>query len=103
MHSEGVDPEVVEPLGVAGGDVSGDALVESEPGEQPERGREPLLAMEALLLGGVEHHIRWEFHDLGHDFLLVTDLRGFADWGRSPRPLLKRLAERMLLGRPAWI
>ena len=39
VHAERVDPEVVEVLGVAGRDVAGDALVEAEPAEQPERRR----------------------------------------------------------------
>ena len=45
---------MVEPLGVAGGDVAGDALVEAELAEQPEAGGEALLAVQALLLDGVE-------------------------------------------------
>ena len=53
VHRERVDPEVVEQLGVAGGDVAGDALVEPEPREQAERGREALLAVQAL---GFEVH-----------------------------------------------
>ena len=51
VHAEGVDPEVVESLGVAGGDVAGHALVEAELREQAEGGGQPLLAVEALLLG----------------------------------------------------
>ena len=47
--AERVDPEVVELLGVAGGDVAGDALVEAEPREQAERGGEALLAVQALV------------------------------------------------------
>ena len=39
VHAERVDPEVVEQLGVAGGDVAGDALVEPELAEQAERRR----------------------------------------------------------------
>ena len=54
VHPERVDPEVVEVLGVAHGDVAGDALVEAELAEQPERRREPLLAVQALLLDRVE-------------------------------------------------
>jgi hypothetical protein len=49
-HPERVDPEVVEALGVAGGDVAGDALVEPEPAEDPEGRRQPPLAVLALLL-----------------------------------------------------
>ena len=51
-HPERVHPEVVEALGVAGGDVAGDALVEAEPPEEAEAGGEPLLAVQALLLDG---------------------------------------------------
>ena len=53
-HAERVDPEVVEQLGVAGRDVAGDALVEAEAAEQPERGGEALLAVAALLLDRLE-------------------------------------------------
>ena len=48
VHAERVDPEVVGPLGVAGGDVAGHALVEAEPPEDPERRGEALLAVQAL-------------------------------------------------------
>ena len=41
-------------LGVAGRDVAGDALVEAEAAEQPERRGEPLLAVLPLLLDRVE-------------------------------------------------
>ena len=41
-------------LGVARGDVAGDALVEPELAEQAERRGEALLAVQALLLDGVE-------------------------------------------------
>src|SRR4051812_21199220 len=50
VHAEGVDPEMVGTLGVAGGDMTRDALVEPELGEEPETGGEPLLAVEPLLL-----------------------------------------------------
>ena len=72
VHAEGVDPEVVGPLGITGGDVPGHPFVEAELGEQPERGRQPLLAVEPLLVGRVERHVGGELHDLGHDFLLVA-------------------------------
>src|SRR5438874_4397364 len=49
-RAEGVHPEVVEALRVARRDVAGHALVEAETPEQPERGSEALLAVEALLL-----------------------------------------------------
>ena len=54
VHPERVDPEAVEVLGVAHGDVPGDALVEPELAEQAERRGEALLAVQALLLDGVE-------------------------------------------------
>ena len=54
VHPERVDPEVVGHLGVAGGDVAGDAFVEAELGEQPERRRQPDLAVLPFLLNRVE-------------------------------------------------
>jgi len=50
VAAEGVHPEVVGALRVAGGDVAGHALVEAEAGEDPERRREPLLAVAALVV-----------------------------------------------------
>jgi hypothetical protein len=41
---------VIEPLGVPGGDVPGNALVEPELAEEAVRRREPLLAVEPFLL-----------------------------------------------------
>ena len=70
VHPERIDPEVVESLGITGGDVAGHPLVEPELGEQPEAGRQTLLAVEALLFGRVEHHVRGKRHDLGHCLLL---------------------------------
>ena len=52
VHPERVDPEAVGVLGVADGDVTGDALVEAELAEQAERRGEPLLAVQALGLDG---------------------------------------------------
>ena len=54
VHAERVDPEVVEPLGVPGGDVAGDPFVEPELAEQAERGGEALLAVPALVVDVVE-------------------------------------------------
>ena len=62
VHGEGVDPEVVGELGVAGGDVSGHAFVEAEPGEQTEGGGQALLAMQALVLDRVEGRREGELH-----------------------------------------
>ena len=53
-HAERVHPEVVGQLGVAGGDVAGDALVEAEVAEEPEAGRQALLAVAALVLDRLE-------------------------------------------------
>ena len=55
--AERVHPEVVAQLRVAGGDVPRRPLVISELRPEAERGGEPLLAVEALLLDGREH--RW--------------------------------------------
>ena len=49
-HAERVDPEAVGELGVAHGDVPGDALAEAEPAEDAQRAGELLLALEALVL-----------------------------------------------------
>ena len=48
VHAERVDPEVVGQLGVACGDVAGDALVEAEAAEQTERRRQVLFAVQAF-------------------------------------------------------
>ena len=53
-HPEGVDPEVVEVLGIACGDVAGDPFFEAELAEDPEPRREPLLAVQPFLLDGFE-------------------------------------------------
>ena len=50
-HAEGIDPEVVEPFGVARGDVPGNSLVESQATEDAERSSEALFAVETLVLG----------------------------------------------------
>ena len=66
VHGEGVHPEVVGALGVAGGDVPGHPLVEAELGEEAEAGRQPLLAVQAVLLGRVELATGGPLDDLGH-------------------------------------
>ena len=53
-HAERVHPEVVEVLGVTRGDVAGDPLLEAELAEEPEPGREALLAVQTLFLDGFE-------------------------------------------------
>ncbi len=50
VHAEGIDPEMIEVFGIAGGDVSGDAFVESEAREQAEGAGQTLLAMPAFLV-----------------------------------------------------
>ena len=62
----GIDPEVVEELGVAGGDVTGDALVEPEVPEQAEGGGEALFAVPALVLDVVERGKRHRESVRGH-------------------------------------
>ena len=54
-EAEGVDPEAVGALRVAGGEVAGHALVEAEAVEQAEGGRHALLDVGALLVGRGEH------------------------------------------------
>src|SRR4051794_29238829 len=68
-HPERIDPEVIEPLGVARGDVSRDSFIEPELAEQAERGSETLLAVPALVVnrregrelrrGSIGRHRRW--------------------------------------------
>src|SRR3954470_16900055 len=59
-HTERVDPERVRLDRVTRGDMTGDALLKAELREQPEAGGEALLAVQALLLGGVERRQRRE-------------------------------------------
>ena len=54
VHGEGIDPEVVAELGVAGRDVSRHALVEAEASEEPEGSRQPLLPVQPLLFDRLE-------------------------------------------------
>src|SRR5882724_6794426 len=49
VHAEGIDPEMIEAFGVASGDVSGNAFIESKSREQSEGARQALLAMPAFL------------------------------------------------------
>jgi hypothetical protein len=51
VHAKGIDPEMIEPLGIAGGDVAGDAFIEAEAREEAKRGGEALFAMAALFGG----------------------------------------------------
>jgi len=46
VHAERIDPEMIEVLGVTGGDVPRDAFIESEAREQAEGGGEALLAVQ---------------------------------------------------------
>jgi hypothetical protein len=54
VHREGVDPEVVEQLRIASGDVAGDALIEAELPEQTKSRSEALLAVPSLVLRAAE-------------------------------------------------
>src|SRR5438093_5417252 len=60
VEAKGIDPETIRVLGVADGDMAGNALVKTEPGEQAERGGEPLLAVAALFLEGGKRRGRRE-------------------------------------------
>ena len=64
MHPERVHPERIGELGVARGDVTGDALVETEFREQAEAGRQSLLAVKPLFRSGGE--LRRHRHFRGH-------------------------------------
>ena len=48
VHAERIDPEMIETLGVAGGNVSGDAFIKSEAREQAEGAGQALFAVLAL-------------------------------------------------------
>ena len=75
VHPERVDPEAVEVLGIAHRDVAGDALVEPELAEQAERRREALLAVQALLLDGVERREEAQIgRHCGHAEILGREL-----------------------------
>jgi len=52
VHPERIDPEVVQALRIASGDVSGNAFVEPEAREEPKGGGQSLLAMPTFLLKG---------------------------------------------------
>ncbi len=95
VHSEWVDPEVVQPFRITRGDVAGHPLVESELGEEPERGSQPLLAVELLHLGRLECHPSWGFHDLWHRVLLLDRCRRHGRTGTAPilRPRLSAVPE----------
>ena len=92
VHAERVDPEVVEQLGVAGGDVAGRALVEAEVPEQPERGGEPLLAVPALVVhvgrtSGTRCGVRSDAMRADRSALVPVGPIGSARWtSRSPNP-----------------
>jgi len=51
VHAKGIHPKMIEPLGIARGDVPGDAFIEAEAREEAKRGGEALFAM-ATLFGG---------------------------------------------------
>ena len=65
VHAEGVHPEVVGQLRVAGGDVTGDAFVEAELAEQPEAGGQPLLAVAALVVDDSNVGREWGWRSPG--------------------------------------
>src|SRR5882724_12256022 len=49
VHTERVDPKMIEAFGVAGGDVAGNPFIESKSRKQPKGARQALLAILALL------------------------------------------------------
>jgi hypothetical protein len=51
VHAKGIHPEMIEPLGIARGDVAGDAFIKAEAREEAESGGEALFAMAALFGG----------------------------------------------------
>ena len=84
VHPERVDPEAVEVLGIAHGDVPGDSLVEPELAEQAERRREALLAVQAFLLHGIER---------GKEGQVGTDCRHAEILGAAAAPAPRRSHE----------
>ena len=51
VHAKGIHPEMIEALGIARGDVAGDAFVKAEPREEAKGGGEALFAVAALFGG----------------------------------------------------
>jgi hypothetical protein len=51
VHAEWIHPEMIEPLGIARGDVAGDAFIKAEAREEAKGGGEALFAMAALFGG----------------------------------------------------
>ena len=51
VHAKGIHPEMIEPLGIACGDVAGDAFIKAEAREETKSGGEALFAMAALFGG----------------------------------------------------
>ena len=51
VHAKGIHPEMIELLGIARGDVAGDAFIKAEAREEAKSSGEPLFAMAALFGG----------------------------------------------------
>ena len=83
MHAEGVHPEVVAVLGVPGGYVAGDSLVEAEMPEEAEPGCQPLLVIPAL--GGRIVELRYlvRLTIACHGHLLLVRTQGGKSLARS--------------------
>ena len=75
VHTQRVDPEMVEQFGIACGDVARHTFVESELPEQAEGGREALLAVPAFVVDVVE------FREIAAE----DDLTPFENFN-SPKP-----------------
>ena len=73
VEAKGIDPETFRVFGVADGDMAGNALVKTEPGEQAERGGEPLLAVAALFLEGGKSRGRREVFRSSRSFGHVVE------------------------------
>ena len=63
VHAEGIDPEPIGVLGIAHGDMAGDAFAESEAREQAECAGQMDFAMAALFFYGRESRGTFEVFD----------------------------------------
>jgi hypothetical protein len=51
VHAKGIHPKMIEPLGIARGDMAGDALIKAEAREEAKSSGKALFAMAALFGG----------------------------------------------------
>lgn len=83
MHAERIHPEMIGQLRIARGDVAREPGREAEAREQPERGREPLLAMAAFGRDVAARRRRFEPEVLARRFGEHEARRGAGDGGRN--------------------